>query len=191
MAHESFAGKVFAALVRLSSDKRNEVEVGELSSALMIQTRQQHKRMLNALSDLKKAGKVVRLQQGVYFPASEKNPRAPELRAVMWRLLRMRRRVTVDDLAELSGASREYAKDWLQMLEKRAIVRRVPQLGNQPHLWQMIKDPGAMPVDDAAADRLRALRKKKKQQALADLLTAQELIGKACQAIKEMEAGHD
>ncbi|MHB8808936.1 MAG: hypothetical protein ACYC9M_02835 [Desulfobulbaceae bacterium] len=190
MAHESFAQKVLVTLIRLSA-KLGEAEVGELSNALMVQTRERHKRMLNALSDLKKAGKVVRLRQGVYAPAPDKSLPSSELRAVMWRLLRMRRRVTVDDLVEMAGASATYALDWLQMLHARGVVSKLTQgAASNPRVWQLINDTVEMPVDTDNAARLRELRKKKKQQALADLAAAQKLLGKAHQAITEMEEDH-
>lgn len=185
MAHESFAKTVLDTLGKLAATS-GEATVAELSHALMIQTRAAHKRMLNALSDLKQAGRIVRTRQGVYAPAKGEKP--PEIREIMWRLLRMRRRITVDDLVEMAGASVKYSHDWLQMLESRGVVRKLTQgAASNPCVWQLISDTVEMPADTNNAVRLRELRKKKKQQAMADLLAARELIGKACLAINEME----
>lgn len=193
MAHQSFAGRVLETLTKLAATATSgRVHADDVSSALMVQTRQAHKQVLNALSDLSKAGTVVRVQQGVYALAEDQT-RKPDKREVMWRVLRMRKRVVVADLVELAGVSREYAKEWLQMLVTRGIVRRLPQPDNQPHHYQIINVNAAMamPVDEAKAAKLRALRRKKSAQAMADLLTARELIGKACLAINELEAGHE
>ncbi|MEW6595686.1 MAG: hypothetical protein AB1413_12535 [Thermodesulfobacteriota bacterium] len=193
MAHQSFAGRVLETLTKLAATATSgRVHADDVSSALMVQTRQAHKQVLNALSDLSKAGKVVRVQQGVYALAEDQT-RKPDKREVMWRVLRMRKRVVVADLVELAGVSREYAKEWLQMLVARGIVRRSPQPDNQPHHYQIINVNAAvaMPVDEAKAAKLRALRRKKSAQARADLLTARELIGKAVMVINELEAGHE
>jgi predicted transcriptional regulator len=190
MAHESFAGRVLDTLARLAAKSTaGLVHVDDISSALMVQTRAQHKQVLNALSDLYQAGRITRERQGVYALADGK--RRPDKREVMWRLLRMRKRVTTADLVELAGVSREYAKEWLQMLGNRGIARRIPQPNNQPHVWQLVNDTVAMPVDEEKAAELRELRLRKRKQAMADLLAARELIGKACLAINEMEAGHE
>ena len=188
MAHESFSKSVLAAVSDLAASSgalAGRATVGEISDALMIQTTAQHKRMLNTLSDLKNAGRIVRVSQGVYAPAKLESK--PEIREVMWRLLRMRRRVKGDDLVEMAEAGTEYVSDWLHMLETRGVVRKISQGFGKPCVWQLINDTIEMPVDTDNAARLRALRKKKKQQAMADLAAAQKLLGKAHQAITEME----
>ncbi|MDG4475409.1 hypothetical protein [Thiovibrio frasassiensis] len=186
MAHKSFSKRVLVAVTdRAASAPEGQATVSDISDAMMIQTTADHKRMLNTLSDLKNAGRIVRVSQGVYAPAKRESQ--PEIREVMWRVLRMRRRVTVDDLVEMAGAGAEYASDWLRMLEVRAVVRKINPGGGKPCVWQMINDTVEMPVDTDSAAKHRALRIKKKQQALADLAAAQKLIGKAHQAITELE----
>lgn len=186
MAHESFSKRVLAAVTdRAASSPEGQATVSDISDALMIQTTAEHKRMLNTLSDLKNAGRIVRESQGVY--ATAKREVQPEIRERMWRLLRMRRRVIVDDLVEMAEAGAEYASDWLRMLEVRGVVRKTNPGGGKPCAWQLINDTVEMPVDTDSAAKYRALRKKKKQQALADLAAAQKLIGKVHLAITEME----
>ena len=186
MAQESFAKTALATLTKLAATAATgQVELGDISAAMMIQTRVAHKRLSNTLCELNKQGQVKRVRQGVYALAV--GPSQPELRAVMWRLLRMRRRVTVDDLVEMAGAGVEYARDWLHMLENRGVVRKITQGVGKPSVWQLVNDTVEMPMDAENAARLRELRKKKKQQALADLAAAQKLLGKAHQAITEME----
>lgn len=185
MAQESFAKTVYDLLVKTVEDI-GQATVHDLSHNLGLQTTKDHKRMLNTLSELKKAGKVVRVEQGVY--ALAKPETKPELREVMWRILRMRKRVTVDDLVEMAGASVEYARDWLHMLAVRKVVRKIDQgAASNPRVWQLINDTVEMPVDTSNAARLRDLRKKNKAQALSLLNAAHDLIDTARKAITEME----
>ncbi len=186
MANASFAQKVLDTLVVLAQDGSGEVTVTDLSDALMLQTTLEHKRMLNTLSDLKLSGRVARVRQGVYSPADRKRP--AEIRAVMWRILRMRRSVTLEDLMEMAGASREYAAEWLYMLERRGVVRKHYQGGgNKPRLWQLLKDSVEMPEDTEKAEALKLLRRKKKQQITTALDDISEAMGRVRTILKEME----
>ena len=78
----------------------------------------------------------------------------PEIQEVMWRLLRSRRTVTVEDLQEMAEAEESYVLEWLRMLIRRGIVR---ESGGS---YQMIKDTVEMPRNDEKAERLRRLRAK-------------------------------
>lgn len=168
----SFAGRILEKLKELAGQSETgRVTAGDLSAGMMIQTRGDHKRMLNALCDMRRAGKVVRVAIGVY--AVDNGPRKPEIREVMWRILRMRKRVTVDDLVEMAGASASYAEKWLRMLAAKGVVR---EAGNCPLSWQLVVDKVDMPVDTAAAERLRKLRKRQKEKLLATLDAAKGLL---------------
>lgn len=81
-----------------------------------------------------------------------------ELQEIMWRFLRARKKVTIDDLIEISGAGERYIKEWLQMLVRREIVRKYKN-GN----YLMIKDPVEMPRNESKAKRLRRIRAEKKK----------------------------
>ena len=186
MAHQSFSKTVLDKLSELAEAGNGEVHVTDLSDALMIQTTQKHKRMLNALSDLKKAGRIDRVRQAVYT----RTPRTqePDKREVMWRVLRMRKAVTIADLEELAGVSKFYAKEYLELLDRRGIVKRVvPPNPNHPHSWRMVRADAEMPIDNDKAERYRKIRLQKKEEALADLAEAKKLIGKACRVIKDIE----
>lgn len=165
----SFAGRILEKLKELAGQSETgRVTAGDLSAGLMIQTRVDHKRMLNALCDLRRAGKVVRVAMGVY--AVDNGPRRPEIREVMWRVLRMRKRVTVDDLVEMAGASHSYAEKWLRMLADKGVVRESGMY------WQLVVDQVDMPVDTKAAERLRKLRRRQKEKLLATLDAAKGLL---------------
>ena len=133
--------------------------------------------MLNSLSDMYKAGRIRRVSQGMYTLAAADKP---EIRKVMWRLLRMRRAVAIGDLQEMAGASERYAREWLQMLEKKEIVR------HEGGIWRLLVDMVDMPEDDAAAEKYRKLREKKKGQAMADLQHAKELMAGAIELLKDI-----
>ena len=170
MAHQSFAGRVYEKLRELAGKNEfGRVEAGDLSSALLLPTKADHKRMLNALCDLRRAGKVARVEIGVYRVVN--GPRKPEIREVMWRILRMRKRVSVDDLAEMAEASRDYARQWLNMLVDRNVVKKVG-----PNLWQLVDDQAEMPVDTDKADKLRELRRRQKQKLISKLDAAKGLL---------------
>ncbi|MBM9605943.1 hypothetical protein [Desulfopila inferna] len=187
MAHQSFAKTVLDTLRKEALVRDGDVTVTDLSCALHLQTRKDHKRMLNTLSDLVKSGKAVRVRQGVYTFSAE--AREPDKREVMWRALRMRRIVTIADLQEFAGVSHEYAKQWLAMLVKRKIAQRnTPANKNHPHSWRLIKnDLVDMPVDTDKAAKLRTLRLKQKQGVISALDTIDNELSKVRNFIANME----
>jgi len=181
MSTISFTSQVLAGLNEMAERNGGEVGATELSNHLRIKTFADHKKMLNALSELFRAGRIARVRQAVYAPATPERP--PELRRVMWRILRMRRRVTVEDLQTMAGAGEAYVKEWLRMLERRDIVRKVD---GDPTVWLLLSTAIDMPDDEQKAARLRELRAKRKK-ALADLRTAQTMIVRAIDALAREE----
>jgi len=174
---------VLTALADLG-EKSDEIAVADLGHHLHVQTQAQHKKMLNVLADLYKSGRAVRIRQGVYAPARDQQPQTQELRQVMWRLLRMRRRVTVEDLQTMAGASADYAANWLRMLEEKGVVRKLGTDSGHFAIWQLIATDIELPADDKEADRLRRYRATKKA-ALAKMRTAQTMINQAIAAMEE------
>lgn len=183
MAHESFAKTVLDTTLALAAKGNGEVSCGDISSALFIQTRLDHKRLLNTLSDLSRAGKVVRVRQGVYAEAA--TAAEPDKREVMWRLLKMRRRVTVDDLVEMAGVSRDYAREWLLILVRREVARKIQEPG-KAGLWVLINDSAEMPLDENKAARLRKIRLKKKY-VMSRLDNISNALGEIRQILQTME----
>lgn len=182
MAHQSFAKTVTEAL-QDAAESDGEVEVSNLSIMLLLKTGKEHKRLLNTLSDLACRGKIVRVRQGVYAPAPATGQ--PDKREVMWRLLKMRRRVTIDDLVEMADVSRAYALEWLELLFKREVVRRVQLLDGRRD-WVLINNLAEMPQDSDKAERLRNIRLKKKK-ALARLDSISTALGDIRQILQTME----
>lgn len=179
MAHQSHMKTVQDTVAAIAAKNNGGASINEVSAAMKPQTRQQHKNILNTLSELSRAGRLQRLRQGVYAPVADS--KKPERRQVMWSLLRMRKPgVTVDDLVEMAGVSRDYADEWLRMLARREVVRMVDRPGKQA-LWILIKDSIEMPNDDEKAARLRDLRAKKK----AGIVSLVEKIETELQRVKE------
>ncbi len=187
MAHQSFAKKVLETLQAEAVKRNGSVSSTELSHALFIQTSKDHKRMLNAVYDLVKNGRIKRISQGVYAPDTK--TRTPDKREVMWRIIRMRKAVTLADLQELADVSKDYAKQWLAMLVRRGIAVRVtPPNKNVPHCWRLIKhDLAEMPVDTRKAEKLRELRKNRKKQILSTIDVIGKKLAKVRESITELE----
>jgi len=181
---EHYTETVLAAVNELG----REVTAAEIGHYLHIQTQRVHKKMLNVLSVLCISGRIARVRQGVYAPIRNQQPQTIELRQVMWRVLKMRRRVTVEDLQTMAGASYVYASDWLRMLEDKGVVRKVGIDGEHFAVWQLIATDAELPADDKEAARLRTYRSKKKE-ALAKMRSARTLINQAIAAMEEEEKG--
>lgn len=158
MAHQSYTKTVLDKALELASAGNNEVHCGDVAKALSAKSRVERKRCLNTLSELAIDGKLNRIRQGVYSPVS--GLKKLDKREVMWRLLRMRRRITVEDLIEMAEVRPVYAREWLQMLVKHEVVRKIQPQPGKPAVWILIKDTKVMPVDEEKAAKLRALRKK-------------------------------
>ena len=184
MAHQSFAKTVSDTLQAAAQSGGGEADVTKLSCLLLLKTGKDHKRLLNTLSDLACRGKVVRVRQGVYAPAPAAGK--PDKCEIMWRLLKMRRRVTVDDLVEMADVSPAYAHEWLQLLVKREVVRRIPRTGGFGEGWMLINDLAEMPQDSDKAERLRNIRLKKKK-ALARIESIRADLAEVRQILLTME----
>lgn len=155
---ESLAGRAYQAVVEIGG----EVTTTAIFHYMGLQTRVAEKTALNALSDMTRAGRLVRVKNATYSlpPKTGLEPVSKQER--MWAVLRMRKRVTVADLQELAEVSDEYAKEWLRVLAKREVVKRIDHpSGNKPSVWQLINDTVTMPDLTDNAEQLRALRAKR------------------------------
>jgi DNA-binding transcriptional ArsR family regulator len=113
------------------------------------------------VKDLKKRGFLVSVGTGVYRLV-ERPPKQKVLqkREVMWKFLRMRKTVSAGDLQEASGVSRNYALQWLRMLERRGLTKATAK-----GRWMLVKDVVATPEDVEKAEKLRDLRARQKLEA--------------------------
>jgi hypothetical protein len=183
MAHQSFAKSVCDTLRNAAQEGNGEADVATLSHLLHLQTFKDHKRMLNTLSDLTRRGKIIRVSQGVY--AEAKTTGEPDKREVMWRIFKMRRRVTVDDLMEMAGVSRHYAVEWLRILVKREVARNLQEPGKSG-LWVLINENVEMPQDEDKAERLRNIRLNKKK-VLARLRSIDTAVADVRKIVQDLE----
>ena len=166
---ESLTGKIRAAAQEMGKDG-SEFSAVELADRIGIQTFRDKQRMHWMVKDLKKRGIFVSIGVGVYRLAEQPKVKSdPEKRQVMWRFLRMRKTVSVGDLQEASGASRNYAMQWLRLLVRRGVVKVVGK-----GRWILIQDVVETPDDTEKAEKLRELRARQKEFALINL----EAVGK-------------
>ena len=164
----------FASLVRAELARRGQATLSELAQALMysapqamVAGRSVRDMVQDALRDLRRSNEAVRMDQGVYQWAGRKEP--VQLRQKMWTILRARRVVSVEDLMELTGASRGYAGEWVRMLERHELIRRL-----EDGRVQLVHDPVAMPENEDKAAKLKALR-------------VRQAVEKLHAAVKELE----
>jgi hypothetical protein len=185
MAQQSFSKTVLEAALAIAEKNGGKATSDEISIALGAGTKQRHKNILNVLSELYCAGRLQRVAQGVYAPPAATKP--PEKREVMWRLLRLSRPgVTVDDLVEMAAVSVKYAEEWLRMLARREVVRRVDRPGRKS-LWLLVKDSIEMPEDEEKAAKLRTIRRQKKQQITVRLDVISTALGEIRTILNDME----
>ena len=156
------------SLAELTADSGKAATTDEISIKLRLMTHTDHKRLINTLSEMSRDGKIERTGKGMY-KSIQRNAK-PTICERMWSVLRMRKRVNVEDLMVMAGASNDYAKEWLRALERQDVVAKQGEGNLDNCTWVLIKDTINMPQNDAKADRLRDLRKSKKDQAMAQLL---------------------
>jgi hypothetical protein len=170
----------FANIVRGLLQERCRATVSELVTAIVATNPEQVagrkvRPMVQAvMRDLLRSGEAARISEGEYRWAARKEP--VQLRQKMWSILRARRVVSVEDLMELTGASRGYARQWTTMLEGHEVVRRL-----EDGRVQLVSDPVAMPTDATKAEKLKAIRVR---NALA---AVRERIEQVTVAVKELE----
>lgn len=187
---QSFAARVRAAAVTLGANGAG-FTTEALSHECGIQDRDGQRRLSWAVRDLKRVGALEAVSNGVYrLGQSAVHKPAPQKQEVMWRTLRGRRTVSVDDLVEFAGTSRNYAMQWLRMLLKRGVVR---DLGNKK--YQLIQDRVENPKDTEKAEKLRELRRLRKNrlesaidQAQIRIVEAGQLLDDARDALKALSA---
>ena len=149
---ETFAGRIRNIIAAYPGEFRTR----EIAERLDLVFNKDKQPLYQALRDFVSAGEIEKIRQGVFIYKGRKNP--AQLQEIMWRFLRARKKVTIDDLVEISGAGRRYVREWLQMLVRREIVRKNPN-----GIYLIIKDPVDMPKNEKKAQRLRRIRAEKKK----------------------------
>ena len=180
MKRTGLAGRVREALCSLGAGSR-EVESPALAVKLDMISDKEKQTLYRTLRDFVKSGEITRIRPGVYINAKSK---PPQLQEIMWRYLRAKKTIMINDLVEISGASREYASEWIYMLARREIVEKI-RLGGA-RKYRLISDPVIMPKNEDNAKKMRKLRKQKKREALVALGEAQNAISRARKAVGEI-----
>ncbi len=153
---QSFTERVRGAAKQLSSEIPN-FEASDLGERLGIQRYEDMAKLRQVIQELCKSGEIERQSKGVYRYVGKPEGK-PTRQLVMWRLLRMRKIVSIEDLQLIAGVSADYAKEWLRDLVKTNIVRK--QEGGK---YQLVKDIIDMPHNQEKTERLRRIRKLKKE----------------------------
>lgn len=171
---DTFTGRIREAARALAPEV---FTVTDLSIKAEVMTRKDHQRIRDVIRELRKTGEIVRMGRGQYSYAGRAK-KTNEIRKIMWRVLRARRNVTVEDMMELCGASENYATEWLRMLVRRGV------LSQKNGRYRMISDPIDMPSNEEKARALRLLRERKKtlealDRAAAAIVEARDRIS-AC-----------
>lgn len=137
------------------------------------------RRMNSAVRDMVKSGELVRVRQATY-QMGRTATRSATIAEAMWHTLRLRRVVTVEDLMELAGATENYAKEWLQMLVRRELAKRLDN-----GCYQLTVDEIEMPGETDNAVKLREMRRAKKE-IRAGLDAMSEAIGRVRTALDKI-----
>ena len=180
MKKNTKAGQIRAALAKLSPNSE-EVSIEDVAWELDWIFAKDKLPLYAALKDMRKSGEVERTREGYVKYVGKRNEK-PEVREAMWSVLRMRKSVTIDDLRELTGASHEYARQFLGMLSRRGSVDHIRR-HKKCSIYRLIEDTGPeTPQDTVKHDRLRAIRQAK-NKALKELDSAGKLVIDAAKAI--------
>ena len=180
MERTGLAGRTREAL-RIIGIMGREVAASALAVELDMVADKEKQILYRVLRDFVKAGEITRVRRGVYIVNARK--KAPQLQEIMWRVLRARRTVVVDDLVELSGASRTYAAEWIQALVRQKVVEKI-RIGRL-RKYRLISDPVIMPANKENREKLCKIRQQKKDKTLAALKVAELAIKAAKGMIKD------
>lgn len=153
-----------------------EIPVAEAVHSLAGDDATTARRVRKRVCRLCEQGHLVRVRTGVYRATARPAVGAGQSKyEVMWRLLRARRSVTVDDLQELAGVSREYAQRFCAAMVRHDAARRIA-----PGHYQLSADTVRMP-----RDKKRAAENKRRAMAAID--NAKQALDAAEVAIRDME----
>ena len=169
------AKEVRNVLIELSKDAEH-ITTAQMAMELELITRKEKSFMYLILADMRSRGEVVRISKGVY---QYKPIKKTYLKTIMWRILRSRQSVTVEDLMELAGSSESYAKDWLRMLQRQDVVQKT-----QNGRYNLVNDVVLEPVNRDKLEYFKDLRKRKKAS-LGALEKASNAINLAKAALQD------
>ena len=182
-----FANQVRLALQEMASTE--PVNVKDVARKLDLVSNADKQPLYKTFRDFLKSGEIERTATDMFLYKGQKSQQKPELREILWRVLRARRSVTAEDLVELSGASTDYVKQWLLMLQRQNVINvRPAEKKSGAKTYVLAQDPITMPTDDTKAEKLRVIRDRKKE-VLNKLDAMLNLCLEARMAVLELENG--
>lgn len=180
---DSFRNKVRIAAQGFRSAGRTFTP-SEMAEKLEVRTNEEKKRVYYATCELVRTKEIQRVSRGVYSYAGKLNQQLSKQK-VMWNYFRMRMKcgasVTAEELQMIARVSKSYAYEWLGFLVRSGFVKNH---GNGK--FQLLKDPVEMPVNEAKAERLRGLRKGKREEVMAILAEIRSAFSRLEGAVGEM-----
>ncbi|MFZ0932308.1 MAG: hypothetical protein WAN11_27160 [Syntrophobacteraceae bacterium] len=136
----------------------------EMGIKLGVQTYKENARVYDAILHLVRAKEVQRVSRGAYTYTGKLNQK-PSKQKIMWNYFRMRMKcgasVTIEELQAAAKVSADYAREWLNFLIRAGFAK---DHGNGR--FQLLKDPVEMPLNENKAQRLRDLRKSKREEVI-------------------------
>ena len=147
------ASDTIAARMRRAAQQVGRFRARDLADAIEVQTYRDRKRVKDAIPDFVKRGEFKRISRGLYEYMPRKKARTKL--DVIWHLVRSHRHFGLDEMEQLSGASRGTAKEYLGCLVRAGYLRKPSR-----SRWLLVDDPGPdTPVNAAKCERLRRLRR--------------------------------
>lgn len=162
MAHQSVMRTVLDKTLELAAKNGGSVSVGKIYPALAAKNTKERKRILNTLSDLVRQERLSRISQGVYGPMTIAG-KPLDKRMIMKNIVNIRKRVTVEDLVEMAEVTGTYAREWLRLMTANGVLRKEQYAIGMPATWYRVREIVEVPNDTAKAEKLREIRKQKKQ----------------------------
>jgi hypothetical protein len=154
--------------VRQALDKHFKVEeiftTVQAAAALELST-PERRRLWSALHDLTKYGEYEALGQGRWRRLGREE--RPELKEIMWRLLRIHLVMTVEKMCLQSGAAPKTTAEFFETCMRQGLVINEEKRRGKPGRYRLVTDTGpAPPATPEKAEKLRRLRRQKKQEIL-------------------------
>jgi len=176
---ESFAAKVRQAFADLAlrqaqgPEGSKGVSVKDVAYRLDLPAGDRAVRPLRrTIADLKKHGRLRHVGEGLYLPVDSPAGSSagsgavkrgtPVVRPAIWRAVRACRSFSLDELARVSGAGRNYCRECVAALIRQGLVKNTAPKG-QAGYYRLVTDPGPDLPGHDNAERLRRMRAARKE----------------------------
>ena len=148
----SFADKVRKLIREKGTDQ--PVTAADLALALddLPLGKKGNKKLHTTLCELIRIGDIVRAGTAKFMWQGRK--KEPTHQERMWRVIRCRRSVTIEDLMELAGVKKYYAVEYTCHLARTGYLRKTGR--GRTACWVLIKDTVAVPPSKQSLQRARS-----------------------------------